>query len=301
MKNQVGLAKGLSVSRIVHGQMRMPEWNLPVEKRVAFLHQLLELGINTIDQADIYGNYTSESLLGEAFKRAPELKDEFTIITKCGIALKSDKFPERTIKHYDYSKEYIVKSAEQSLENMGLEKIDVLLLHRPSPLLNPIEVAEAFDRLKNQGKVAHFGVSNFLPHQIDALSSYLETPLITNQIELSPLNLEHFNNGNLDFCLQHKIQPMSWSPLAGGRIFHPKTEQEQRVIQAVTEIAHDNNISDPSEIIYAWLLMLPSEPIITVGSGNINRIQSATNALSVSLSTEEWFKIYTASTGSKVP
>lgn len=301
MENQVNLSSDLSLSRIVHGQMRLPEWNLSIGQRIELLEQLYSFGINTIDQADIYGNYTSEVLLGEAFRKAPKWKEKFKIISKCGIALKSSKFPDRAIKHYNFSAEYIVSSAENSLKNMHLDQLDVLLLHRPSPLLLPAEVAKAFDLLKQQGKVNHFGVSNFLPHQINALKAHLNVPLVTNQIELNPLQLEHFENGNLDFCLQHQIHPMAWSPLAGGRIFKPRTEQEQRVIQVIHEVAKAHQIEDASLIVYAWILKHPSQPIITVGTGQNTRIQSALQSLSIDLTTEDWFKIYTASTGTRVP
>ena len=301
MENQVNLSADLSLSKIVHGQMRLPEWNLNVEQRVDLLNQLLELGITSIDQADIYGNYTSETLLGEAFREAPNLKEKFTVISKCGIALKSNKFPDRAIKHYNYSADYIISSVENSLKNMHLNRLDLLLLHRPSPLLQPAEVAKAFAQLKQQGKVNHFGISNFLPHQINALKAHLNVPLVTNQIELNPLQLEHFDNGNLDFCLEHQMHPMAWSPLAGGRIFKPKTEQEQRVIQVINEVAKAHDIEDPSQVIYAWILKHPSQPVITVGTGKQTRLKTAMQALNINLTNEDWFKIYTASTGVRVP
>ena len=301
MENQVNLSADLSLSKIVHGQMRLPEWNLNVEQRVDLLNQLLELGITSIDQADIYGNYTSETLLGVAFREAPNLKEKFTVISKCGIALKSNKFPDRAIKHYNYSADYIISSVENSLKNMHLNRLDLLLLHRPSPLLQPAEVAKAFAQLKQQGKVNHFGISNFLPHQINALKAHLNVPLVTNQIELNPLQLEHFDNGNLDFCLEHQMHPMAWSPLAGGRIFKPKTEQEQRVIQVINEVAKAHDIEDPSQVIYAWILKHPSQPVITVGTGKQTRLKTAMQALNINLTNEDWFKIYTASTGVRVP
>ena len=157
-------------------------------------------------------------LFGKIFKQKPSLRDEVELVTKCGINLISEKFPERKVKHYDSSYKHIIESANNSLNLLNTDRIDLLLLHRPDPLINPEEVAKAFDELKKSGKVLNFGVSNYTPMQFEMLQSFLTEKLVTNQIEFSPYCLEHFENGNIYFLQKEKIYPMAWSPLGGGRI-----------------------------------------------------------------------------------
>lgn len=212
----------------------------------------------------------------------------------------SSKFIERTIKHYDFSYQHIVSSAENSLKQFGIEQIDVLLLHRPSPLYNPHAVARAFTDLKNAGKVAHFGVSNFTPQQFSTLNSFLTDKLITNQIELSPYNLEHFDNGNIDFLIQNNVKPMAWSPLAGGKLLTETNDKALRIQKVLAKIAKQKNDAAIEEIAYSWLLKHPVEIIPIVGSGKFERLTYAVNALQIDLSTEEWFEIYQAIIGKPV-
>jgi len=290
---KVQLAPNLNVSRIIHGEMRLQEWNLTNQELLSFIKECLDLGVTTFDHADIYGNYSCEEAFGRAIKLEPALKDQIQIVSKCGIKLISDKFPDRSIKHYDYSYDHIVSSAENSLNNLNIDKIDVFLLHRPAPFFNPEEVAKAFDKLFTSGKVLHFGVSNFTPAQFEALQSHLEQKLITNQVEVSPYNLEHFENGNMDFFSMEEIKPMAWSPLAGGVIFNPETDKEQRLASVLRDVARELNIEHVDSIIYAWLLTHPAKILPIVGSGKINRIKTAIDA--------EQIKIWAASTGHNVP
>lgn len=198
---RVKLAEDLSFSRIIHGLWRLAVWRLTNRELLALIEQCLEMGINTFDHADIYGDYSCEQLFGEALSLKPDLRQRMRIVTKCGIKPVSNKRPKHRIKHYDTSKEHIINSVEHSLQNFGTDYLDVLLIHRPDPLMDPTEVAEAFHQLRTQGKVLYFGVSNFTPGQLDLLSSYLDFPLVTNQIEVSPMNLENFFNGTVDKCL----------------------------------------------------------------------------------------------------
>ncbi len=261
----------------------------------------MEMGITSFDHADIYGDYQCEALFGEALKNEASLRSEIQIITKCGIKLLSDKFSHRRLKIYDYSYEHIVSSVEQSLQNLKTDYLDLLLLHRPSPFFNPEEVAKAFSALKEKGKVLHFGVSNFLSMQFEMLQRYYDMPLVTNQVEISPLCLEHFENGNMDFFLKEKIQPMAWSPLGGGRIFNPQTEQEKRVHDALWKVARELDQKAIDIVAYAWLLQHPAGIIPVVGSGNIDRIQAAVSAQEVQMSLEQWFAIYNAAKGEELP
>lgn len=298
---KIKLAANLEISRIVHGHWRLREWKLSDQQLLELIRQVLETGITTFDHADIYGNYSCEKKFGDALALQPELRKDIRIVTKCGIKILSDKFPERKIQHYDYSARQIITSVENSLSNFRTDYIDLLLLHRPSPFLKPSEVAEAFRELKKQGKVLCFGVSNFNPQQYSMLNAYLDATLVTNQVEISPFCLEHFQNGNMDFFLEQKIKPMSWSPLAVGELFDPKSEKGQRVHKALALVAQEMNIESIDKVIYAWLLKHPATIIPIAGSGKIERIRLAAEAVDLDMSLEQWFKIYTASTGKPMP
>jgi predicted oxidoreductase len=230
---KIKLKEGLELSRIVHGHWRLAEWNLTAQQLLELIENCIALGITTFDHADIYGDYTCERLFGNAMLLNKKLREEIQVVTKCGIKLKSAKFPERIIGSYDYSYQHIVNSANQSLKNLETDYIDLLLLHRPSPFFNPEEVAKAFDQLLKAGKVRHFGVSNFSVGQQEMLAKYLDMKLVTNQVEISPYCLDHFENGNVDYFLKENIKPMAWSPLAGGRIMLPIDAKGERVLNTL--------------------------------------------------------------------
>src|SRR6056297_1586106 len=199
MINKVQLSSELHLSRIVHGHWRLLDWNTDAQSLLNLTQQAIELGITSFDHADIYGDYGVESAFGKALSLKKALRKDIQIISKCGIKLLSEKYPDRKVKHYDYSAGHIIASVENSLKNLQTDYIDLLLLHRPAPFLDPAEVAEAFSKLHKSGKILHFGVSNFKPEQFEMLESYTDQPLVTNQVEISPVCLEHFENGNIDF------------------------------------------------------------------------------------------------------
>jgi predicted oxidoreductase len=295
------LAKGLDLSRIVHGHWRLADWKLSDQELLRLTEQAIELGVNTFDHADIYGNYSCEKLFGDALSLKKTLRSGIRIITKCGIKLASDKFPSRRLKVYDYSYDHIVSSADNSLRNFGTDYIDLLLLHRPAPFFRPEEAAKAFTDLKRNGKVLHFGVSNFTPLQFEMLNSCTDEKLVTNQVEISPWCLDHFENGNIDFFLKEKILPMAWSPLAGGRLLSPQDEKGHRVLRALTEIARELNVDAVEKVIYSWIMAHPACIMPVVGTGKIGRIKFAVEALNTDLSLEQWYLIYNASTGTSLP
>ena len=297
----IKLTNDFEISRIVHGHWRLADWSINKQELLKLTQQCIELGITTFDHADIYGNYSCEKLFGNALELKPSIRKDIQLITKCGIKLTTDKFPSRQLNHYDYSYNHIVSSVENSLNNFQTDYIDVLLLHRPSPFFNPEEVAKAFSYLKKSGKVLYFGVSNFTPQQFETLAAYTDEKLVTNQVEISPLCLEHFDNGNIDYLLQKNTKPMAWSPLAGGQLFNPSTEKEQRIFNTLTNIANELNIDSIDKLIYSWLLMHPATIIPVVGTHKIERIKNAVEALNIDMSLEQWFQIYTASTGAGVP
>lgn len=298
---RVQMADDLSFSRIIHGLWRLAEWDYSEAEVVRLIEHCLELGITTFDHADIYGSYTCESLFGKALQIKPELRDKMEIVTKCGIVLESPNRPENKSHHYNTSKKHIISSAERSLKNLKTEYIDVLLIHRPDPFMDPEEVAEAFTELKASGKVKHFGVSNFKSHQFTMLQSYLDIPLITNQIELSAYNLENFDDGTLNFCQEKRIAPMAWSPMAGGKVFRGVDGKSERLKKTLSKIAAEIGANEIDEVLYAWLLNHPARIMPIVGSGKMDRIQRAVHALKHELNRGQWFEILQSSMGHDIP
>lgn len=290
---------GFEGSRIAQGYWRLNEWGMSDQELVSFIEQSIAAGITTVDHADIYGDYECESLFGKALKIKPSLRDQLQIVTKCGILLPSKNRPEITSHRYDQSTQHIIQSVDNSLQNLNVENIELLLLHRPTPLMDADHVAEAFEHLFTVGKVTHFGVSNFTPQQIDLLQSRLPMPLIVNQVELSPLQLKHFEDGTLEHAQQHAITPMAWSPFAGGDLF--KLEGiDPTLHHAMTKVA-ENHGASLDQIAIAWLLRHPSGIAPVIGSGKIERVKAAQKALTITLSDEEWFEIWVASQGHPVP
>ena len=287
-------------SRMALGLWRLREWNYSSTSLVDLVEQSLDLGIDTFDHADIYGDYECEAQFGNVLKENSSLRAKMKIVTKCGIKLVSKNRPDHSIKFYDTSKKHIITSVENSLKNLNTDYVDLLLVHRPDSFMNADETAETFYELKKSGKVLHFGVSNFLPYQYSLLQSRLNFPLSTNQIEVSVLNLEHFENGNIDFLQEKKVVPMVWSPFAGGRIFRENNERVDRVRNVLHEVAHKYQVGIDA-VAASWLWVHPVNFSVVLGTGKIERIKSAMKGLEISLTREEWFKIWTASKGQEVP
>lgn len=291
--------KSTNISSPVAGCMRWGIWgaNFTTAQYRQMIESCLQYGISNFDHADIYGDYTTEEEFGEALKENPSLRQHMKLITKCGIQMLASNRPEHTIKSYNTSKEHIIRSAERSLQNFGTDYLDVFLIHRPDPLLDPSEVAEAIEQLKQQGKILSFGVSNFLPHQTNLLSAY--TLIEYNQVEISVVQLNAFTNGTLENCLQHKIIPMAWAPLGGG-LFTDESHPRFRAITAtLTELAEKYN-TGLNEILLAWLHTHPSGIQTIIGTTKIERLLQAKVASAIRLDREDWFKLLTASTGEDV-
>lgn len=298
---KITLSKTLSISPIVHGHWRMVDWKLSQTDTEQLFREAVNMGITTFDHADIYGDYSCEAAFGKVLKHYKSLRQEIQIITKCGIKLISDKYPTTKIKHYDYSYKHIVTSVENSLRHLNTGYIDLLLLHRPSPFFKPEEVAAAFSHLRSSGKVLHFGVSNYSPLQYTMLESYLEVPLVTNQVEISPYCLEHFENENIDFFLRKRIKPMAWSPLAGGRLFDTDDPKSASILAALAEVGEELGSNTIDKTIYSWLLSHPAGIVPIVGSQKIERLQAAVDAINLKMNVQQWSRIYTASTGVDLP
>ncbi len=304
----------LQSSRVAYGCWRLagtgdPQLVTP-EKEAhgqAAVLAAFEHGYTLYDLADVYCAGVAETIFGKALKQAPAMRKQIVIATKCGIRVPGDPDPQAPYR-YDFSAQYIVGSCERSLQRLGVETIDLYLLHRPDLLCEPTEVAEAFDRLKQSGKVREFGVSNFRPSQVTTLQRACPMKLIANQIEISLAHLDPFQDGALDLCLAERITPMAWSPLAGGRLGSgsgvdmqdPNHAHKQRLNAALEQVARGHG-APKAAIALAWLLKHPSNIIPIVGSTNPDRIREAANSPSISLSREEWYRLYEAALGQRLP
>nr|HPH47789.1 aldo/keto reductase [Chryseolinea sp.] len=246
---------GPKLSRIISGAWR---WNLPETEIEKLIDASLSVGITTFDHADIYGDHSNEEIFGNVLKKNPSLRNQMELVTKCGIKFNSAKRPKTWVKHYDTSKEHIVWAAENSLKMLNTDHIDLLLIHRPDPLLNPTEVAEAFSKLKQSGKVLHFGVSNFTPAQFEMLQAYLSFPLVTNQLEISLSSIDPLFDGGVDVLMKHKVSPMAWSPLGGGKLVNENKGE-------LFSKAKQYNATD-AQLSLGWLLRHPSNIFPVIGT-----------------------------------
>ena len=281
--------------------MRLGNWGagMTTTQLTDFVEGCLSLGLRDFDHADIYGDYTTESDFGQVLNEQPALRDRMRLITKCGIKMVGTNRPQHRIKSYDSGKDHILRSAEQSLTHLRTDYLDLLLLHRPDYLLDPHEVAEAFEQLKRAGKVRAFGVSNFSPSQFALLHSF--TPLATNQIEISVTHLEPFYDGTLDQCLQHHIAPMAWSPLGGGALFSDADEPRAQRIRAVAQRLAGEYDATIDQLLLAWLRRHPAGIVPVLGTTKLARVQQAHRALTIALTRQDWYELWQASTGEAVP
>jgi len=287
---------GLALSRIVAGMWRMAEWRMTPQQRLAFIEQCLELGVSSFDHADIYGGYGVEELFGEALALQPSLRERMQIVSKCGIKLKSAARPAHTIQHYDTTAQHIRASVDNSLKALRTTHLDLLLIHRPDPLMDFDEIAETFEALRAAGKVRHFGVSNFTRHQFECL--HRRIPLATNQVEFSPLQLAPMFDETFDGLQDKGVAPMIWSPLAGGRLFGDDAAGTP-LRAKIREVAAETGRPFAS-VVFAWIMQLPSAPIPLTGSGRIEAIAEAVEATRFTLSRQQWFEILRAARGHEV-
>jgi predicted oxidoreductase len=295
---QVELSEGgPRLSRIVAGAWRLGAWNWNVQERARWIEACIDLGVTSFDHADIYGGYSAQGLFGEALALRPGLRERMQLVSKVGIKLVSPNRPDHRVHCYDTSAAHIASTVERSLAELRTGHLDLLLIHRPDPLLDADDVAAAFDKLRRAGKVRHFGVSNFSPSQFELLNSRLA--LCTNQIELSPLQRTALEDGTLDQCQRLRIKPMIWSPLAGGALFTSADAVARRVRTALETIARRHG-TQPASVAHAWLVRLPSQPLPVVGSRRIDALREAVAALDLRLDAQEWTEIWEAATGHEV-
>lgn len=288
-------------SSVIAGTMNWGQWGakFSTQQYLEIIDQCLEIGVTTFDHADIYGHYTTEEDFGRAIHGNSSLRSRMQLITKCGIRMVTPNRPEHLIKSYDTSKVHIIRSAERSLQNLATDHIDLLLIHRPDMLMDPNEILEAVDILKTSGKILQFGVSNFLPHHMSLLRSVVK--IQANQFEISAFKTDPLYDGTLDYCLEHSIPSLSWSPLGGGVLQREtKTDTEQRVIAVAEILAEEYGVSYDM-ILLAWLSSHPARIVPVLGTTKIERIKDALQALSVKLTREQWYMVLRAQLGDEVP
>jgi predicted oxidoreductase len=284
--------KGPALSRIVAGAWR---WDQAHASNVdTLVKTAVEVGITSFDHADIYGDYENQKTFGKVLRNEPALRNRLQLISKCGIMLVSSKHPRTRVKHYDTSKDHILKSVDTSLAALGTDYLDLLLIHRPDPFMDPEEVSEAFGLLKQNGKVLHFGVSNFTPAQFEMLQKYLPFPLVTNQIELSLGKLDALYDGSIDCLLKYETAPMIYSPLGGGKLVSenagsPLWSKKEKYNATETQLA------------LAWLLAHPARMFPVIGTSRPERILESAKAIDIRLDRQDWFDLLKIASGSDVP
>lgn len=284
-------------NKIIAGTMTWGKWgkNLSQTEMSKRIEQWVEIGVNVFDHADIYGDYTTEADFGNALKKSSIKAEELELITKCGIQMTTGR--NNKVKHYDYKASYIISSLEQSLKNLEVENIDTFLLHRPSPLMNAEEIAKAIEQLKAQGKIKSFGVSNFLPHQIELLERYI--PVEANQIQFSVDHLDPMYNGVLDDCQLNGREAMSWSPL-GAYFKEDESEKMNKIRETIRELAAVYGVEE-EVLVISFILKHPTGVCPVVGTTDFNRLSILKKALSFEWHDEDWFVILESSVGRRVP
>ncbi|MDD6395302.1 MAG: aldo/keto reductase [Firmicutes bacterium] len=288
----IKLSENLEFSRIIQGFFRLENWNKNTDELADFMRYCIDCGVTTFDTAEIYGRGLVESAMGEVFARFPDIRSRIQLVSKTGIFVK--QLSDREFWHYDTTYDRIINSCKQSLQRLHCDYLDLYLIHREDPCIDHHETARALLDLKQSGLVREIGVSNFDPHKFNALNKCTGNQLVTNQIECNPCCFEHFNSGMIDFLTADSIHPMIWSPLAGGSIFTSNEEKFIRVRNKLNEIAYRHQTSAAS-IAYAWLLYHPVKGMPISGSGKVERLNEAVNALDVKLKHYEWYEIYLAS------
>ncbi|MBF4493681.1 aldo/keto reductase [Flavobacterium sp. MR2016-29] len=286
-----------TLSPIISGTMNWGVWdkNLTPKEMENMIQICIENKITTFDHADIYGSYTTEADFGKAFENSKISREKLQLITKCGIQMIAEKRPQNKIKYYDYSKDYIIWSVEESLKNLKTDYVDVFLLHRPSPLMQADEIAEAVEKLKSEGKIIDFGLSNFTNSQTELIRQ--KTEVSFNQVQFSATHYEAMVDGSLDYMQTHGIRPLSWNPL--GTVFREDTKQTRRLKKLLSDLVKKYGFGSDT-LLLSWILKHPAKVIPIAGTVNVARIQSLMKAVELEMDKEDWFAIWTESMGDDV-
>ncbi|MBJ3762765.1 aldo/keto reductase [Maribius pontilimi] len=296
--DRVELQEGLSLSRIVYGMWRLGDDSDTSAAHVRDkIEACIDQGITTLDQADIYGGYMAEEIMGKALTK--DLRQRIEIVTKCGIVAPAGRHKGARVKHYDTSSAHIEASIDQSLKLMGIDEIDLLLIHRPDPFMDHHDTGAALDAAVKAGKVRAVGVSNFKRHDWTLLQSAMQTKLVANQIEMSLGHTDPFTNGDLAFIQEYGAAPMAWSPLGGGTLMTGKGGHT-KLRTNLSDFAKREGC-DMAAVAVAWLLAHPARILPVMGTNNLDRIKSIGDARKVKISRQDWFELYSYAIGREVP
>ncbi|HSJ02655.1 MAG: aldo/keto reductase family oxidoreductase [Verrucomicrobium sp.] len=293
--------QGPEFSRLVYGTWRVLDDGATAQDLNRRLNHCADLGMTTIDTAEIYGLYEVEEALGKALALSPGLRDRLEIVTKAGIYVPNKYHPERRVGYYNASAARLEKSLEKSLKFLGTDHVDLFLVHRPDWLTSADDTAAGLNQLVSSGKILSAGVSNYSVTQYDLLNSRMEKPLVTNQVEFHLLHMDPIHDGVLDLCQKLKVRPMAWSPLGGGRLFDLKNEAAQRLAAEAAKLADKYDGATLEQLAYAWILAHPSLALPVIGTNKIERIESAAKAASITLEREDWYALWVAAKGHGVP
>lgn len=294
---RISLNSDVSLSRLIYGMWRIgDDADTSTSHVQAKIESCLSQGITTMDQADIYGGYEAEEILGNALK-GTNLRDKIEIVTKCDIVAPAGRYSDAKVKYYDTSRAHVMASVEHSLRLTGTDYVDLLLIHRPDPMMDAEETGAALDEIVASGKAKSVGVSNFKLHDWTLLQSAMSSPLVTNQIELSLLAHEGFTNGDVAYLQERKVAPMAWSPLGGGSIFLQENKVLLNALKAIGEVSG----VDETAVAVAWLLAHPAKIMPVMGTNSLARIGKISDALKVKMDRETWFELYSIALGSEVP
>ena len=287
----------MNYSKIISGTMNWGIWgnNLSTKQVSELIENSVEFGVDTFDHADIYGGYTTEELFGRGLIESKIDREKIKLISKFGIMYPSDKLPIK-IKHYDYSKDHIIKSVENSLINLKTDYLDCVLMHRPSPFMDINEISDTVNQLLESGKIKSFGVSNFSAQQIQVFENKVK--IDCNQIQCSLTHLDSIYDGTLDYMQSKGIKPMAWKPL--GEFYLKKNDQNNRIREKLLKFKKKYNCSE-SQILLSWLIKHPSNIIPVVGTTKIDRLKESIDSSSINLELIDWFEILEASVGKRVP
>lgn len=292
------IAENLTFSRMIYGMWRLGDDADHSPHHVQTkIEACLAQGITTFDQADIYGDYAAEAILGQCLRQTPALRDQMQIVTKCDIVAPCGRYADRRVKYYDTSAAHIGASIDASLTNMAIEQIDLLLIHRPDPFMDHHETGAALDAAIAGGKVRAVGVSNFKLHDWTLLQSAMKAPLVTNQIEVSLMAPAPFTNGDIAYLQERGVAPMAWSPLGGGALFSPENKDLHDKLKSVGQSFG----VDEAAVAVAWLLAHPAKIMPVMGTNNLDRIRGMGDAFKVQMDRETWFELYTGALGHEVP
>lgn len=296
---------GPEFSRLVYGTWRILDdedaANKAPQALLSRFKACADMGMTTFDTAEIYGGYHVEEAIGGALKLDPAFRSKIEIVTKCGIYIPCEFHPERKVAFYNVTAERIIKSAEKSLRLMGIDHIDLLLVHRPDWLTSADETAAGLNKLLKDGKIRSAGVSNYNVHQFELLNSRMDQPLVTNQVEFSLLHMEPIDDGVFDQCQRHRILPMAWSPLAKGALMAKDDPAAKRLHEKAAALSAKYGGATLDQLAYAWIMAHPSCPLPIIGTNKLERIKAVAKAAEIRLEREDWYALWSAAKGHGIP